>query len=211
MPSISGKYGGGPSATDPNRNENERTNHLNGRNKLPTWNPLAQVVALLVTTYEDDELNEMIRFVLREFLNRKLINVNVISYRYNANVVQTHTWYPYEGSNCADDVVNVHLVEECVYSDERPYEPTFNVIEKLKPKIPYNLHGCELRIAASIMEPFVFYDAASDAFDIGTEVLMTRTIARALKMRPTFLRINETRENRVVSNETGIYSLLLKR
>lgn len=178
---------------------------------MPTWNPLAQVVALFVHTYEDDVLNEMITFILREFLKRKLINVNVISYRSNADIVQTHTWYPYEANNCASDVVNVHLVEECVYSDATPYEPTFNVIEAIKPKIPYNLHGCELRIAASITEPFVFYDAESDAFNIGTEVLMTRTIAQALNMRPTFLRINETRENRIVSNETGIYSLLLKR
>lgn len=163
------------------------------------------MVALFVHTYEDDVLTKMITYILRKFLQRKLINVNVISYRYNTDIVQTHTWYPYEGNNCADDVVSVHLVEECVYSDEIPYEPTFNVIETLKPKIPYNLHGCELRIAASIYEPYVF-----DGFTIGTEVLMTRTIAQALKMRPQFLRINETRENRVVSNETGIYSLLMK-
>lgn len=178
---------------------------------MPTWNPLAQVVALFVHTYEDDELMDRMTVILREFLHRKLFNVNVISYRYNADIVQTHTWYPYEGTNCADDVLNIHLIEECVYSDETPYEPIFTVIEPLKRKIPFDLHGCELRIAASVTEPFVFYDAAKDAFDIGTEVLMTRTIAQALRMQPKFLRINETRENRVVSNETGIYSLLLKR
>lgn len=169
------------------------------------------MVALFVHTYEHDELNEMITFILREFLHRNLVNVNVISYRHNADVVQTHTWYPYEGGNCANDVFNVHLVEECMYSDATPHEPTFNMIEPLKPRIPNDLHGCELRIAASVTEPFVFYDAESDAFNIGTEVLMTRTIAQALKMRPKFLRINETRENRVVSNDTGIYALLLKR
>lgn len=169
------------------------------------------MVALFVHTYEDDVLAEMMTYILREFRSRKLINVNVISYRHNTNIVQTHTWYPYEGDNCATDVVSVHLIEECYYSDETPHDPVFNVIETLKPKIPFDLHGCELRIAASIMEPFVFYDAESDAFNIGTEVQMTRTIAQALKMRPNFLRINGTRENRVVSNETGIYSLLLKR
>lgn len=168
------------------------------------------MVALFVHTYDDDQLAEYITFVLRKFLHRKMINVNVISYRANADIVQTHTWYPYEGANCADDVMNVHLVEECMYSDETPHDPTFNVIETLKPKLPNDLHGCELRIAASITEPFVFFDSGSDAFNVGTEVLMTRTIAQALKMRPQFLRINETRENRVISNETGIYSLLLK-
>lgn len=208
MPSINGKYT--RITLNGNRKWKQLQKVLNARrNKLPTWNPLAQVVALFVHTYENDVLNEMITFILRKFLQRKLINVNVISYRYNTNIVQTHTWYPYECDNCADDVVNVHLVEECVYSDETPHAPTFNVIETLKPKIPINLHGCELRIAASVIEPFVFYDAENDAFDIGTEVLMTRTIAQALKMQPKFMRINATRENRLVSNETGIYSLLL--
>lgn len=181
------------------------------RNKLPTWNPLAQVVALFINAYEEDEMHEQMLAVSQEFLQRRMINVNIISYRYGTNIVQAHTFYPYDGRNCADNVDRLHLIEECEYNDEQPYMPGFQDVNKLKPKISNNLHGCPLRIASSTLEPFVFYDKEKALYDIGTEVLMARTIAQALKMTPKFIGINETRENRVVSNETGIYSTLLTR
>lgn len=179
------------------------------RNRLPTWNPLAQVVALFINTYEDDELLDRMRSILQTFLSRHMINVNVISYRSNSNIVQAHTFYPYDGENCATEVTNLHLIEECEYSDETPFDPIITIIHKLKPKIPNDLHGCEMHIASSVIEPFVFYDMESDSFNMGLEVLMIQTIAKALKMTPVFTRINGTRENRAVSNETGIYAALL--
>lgn len=178
---------------------------------MPTWNPLAQVVALFINTYEDAVLLQLIESILNEFLSRHMVNVNVISYRSGTNIVQAHTMYPYDGDNCATTVVRLHLLEECVYDDETPYEPKFTTINRLKPKIPNNLHGCELRIASSITEPFVFYDEAADSFNMGTEVFMVKTISEALKMKPVFMRINETRENRLVDEESGIYSKLLQR
>lgn len=186
-----------------------RTRTHTRRHKLPTWNPLAQVVAVFINVYEDDEMHDQMLAISQEFLQRRMINVNIISYRYGTNVVQAHTFYPYDGENCADNVHRLHLIEECEYCDERAYAPHFRIMHELTPKIPSNLHGCELRIASSTLEPFVFYDKASASYDIGTEVLMARTIAQALQMTPTFIGINETRENRVVSNETGIYSMLL--
>lgn len=179
------------------------------RNRLPTWNPLAQVVALFINTYDDEELLSQMRIILQTFLNRHMINVNVISYRANSNIVQSHTFYPYDDDNCADKVTNLHLIEECEYSDDAPFDPVITIIHKLKPKIPRNLHGCEMHIASSVIEPFVFYDMESDSFNMGLEVLMIQTIAQALKMTPIFQRINGTRENRAVSNETGIYAQLL--
>lgn len=179
------------------------------RNRLPTWNPLAAVVALFINTYEDEELLARIQSILQLFLNRHMINVNVISYRYNSNIVQAHTFYPYDGKNCAKEVTELHLIEECEYSDENPFSPKITIKNKLRPKIPNNLHGCEMRISSSKIEPFVFYDKDSNSFDMGLEVLMIRTIAEALKMTPVFMQVNATRENRAVSNETGIYAALL--
>lgn len=183
---------------------------LHFRQRLPTWNPLAQVVILFINTYDDDILAQMITKVLREFLQRKMLNVNVISYRENTNIVQVHTWYPYEGSNCAKDIFKVHLLEECVYMDEDRFNPTFNIKNLLKQKIPHDLHGCPLRIASSVYEPYVFYDEKNNDFLFGTEVFMIRTICQALNMKPIFMRINGTRANRVISNETGVYSKLLQ-
>lgn len=183
---------------------------LFARNKLPTWNPLAQAVALYIGECDGDDLMDYIRSIMRLFLQWKMVNINVISYRPNSNVIQSHTFYPYDDGNCANNVEQLSLIEECEYSDETPFDPMFSDMEMRRPKIPNDLHGCELRMAASVMEPFVFYDSETNDFPTGTEVLMTRTIAEALKMRPVFRHINETRENRVVSNETGIYSLLLR-
>lgn len=179
------------------------------RNRLPTWNPLAQVVALFINTYEGNELLYQIKLVLQLFLSRHMIDVNVVSYRFNSTIVQSHTFYPYDGENCATDVTELHLIEECEYSDESSFDPSITIINELKSKIPNNLHGCEMRIASSVMEPFVFYDKHTNSFDMGLEVLMIKTISHALKLVPVFMFINGTRENRVVSNETGIYSHLL--
>lgn len=178
------------------------------RNRLPTWNPLAQVVALFINTYEDEELLSLMRSILQLFLNRHMINVNVISYRINTNIVQAHTFYPYDEDNCAKNVEHLHLIEECEYDDERPFHPKLQLINQLRSKIPNNLHGCQMHIASSIIEPFVIFNEDTNSFD-GMEVLMIRTIAESLKMRSIFQYINETRENREVSNETGIYSTLL--
>lgn len=181
------------------------------RNKLPTWNPLAKVIALFENTYEHDVLNEKITKILRDALSKNMINTFVISYRYNTDIVQAHTWYPYEENNCANDIRKLHLIDECQYSDQMPTEPIITTIAKVKKKIPNNLHGCELHIAGSVNEPFVFYETDTKDFVEGTEVLMARTISQALKMKPIFFHINETRENRIISNETGIYSTLLQR
>lgn len=169
------------------------------------------MVALFIDTYGGDELTEYIQFICREFLRWNMINVNVISYREGTNVVQAHTFYPYDGDNCASDVRALSLIEECAYSDDTPDDPVLVDVNRLRRKIPNDLHNCELRMAASVFEPYVFYDEQATDFPTGTEVIMARTIARALKMRPVFKRINETRENRLISNETGIYSLLLNR
>lgn len=143
---------------------------------------------------------------MKQFLMFNIINVNVISYRYGSNVVQAHTFYPYDGSNCANEVNELTLLEECVYSDDSPDNVEMLVVEERRPKIPNDLHGCELNIAASIIEPFAF-----DDFETGTEIFMTKTIAEAMNMKPVYKYINETRETRTISNETGIYSLLLRR
>lgn len=147
--------------------------------------------------------------ISQEFLTRHLINVNLISYRDDSNIVQAHTFYPYDGSNCATNITELHRIEECVYDDEAPFDPKITLIKKLKPKIPNNLHGCEMHITSSVIEPFVFFDKDKNSFNMGTEVLMIQTIANALRMEPVFNRVNDTRENRAVSNQTGIYSTLL--
>lgn len=181
--------------------------------KLPTWNPLAQFVAVFIKNYDDDEqLYTQVKLAMEAFFEFRALNVKVISHQRNSNVIQMHSWYPYEGTNCASEVRDIHLIEECHYSDDRiGPQPLRNVTLVPPTLIPIDLHGCPLRVAASVYEPFSFYDPARKNFTRGIEVLLIQTIAQALKMTPVFIHINETRENRIISNETGIYSMLLRR
>lgn len=180
------------------------------RHRLPTWNPLAQVVALFMNTYEDEELESHLFLVFRAFLEVNMINVNVISYRFGTNIMQTSTYYPYQGKNCADRVEYLWKFDECEYNDDVDITE-IRSIHRLRSKVPFKLHDCPLNISSAISEPYVFYDKEENSFNEGTEVLMARTIAEALQMKPVFTLINETRENRVISNITGIFSYLFQK
>lgn len=179
--------------------------------KLPTWNPLARFVAVFLNDYDDAMLQGLIRFVIESFFKIHALNVKVISFRKDSNVIQAHTWYPYEGENCANEVRAIHLIDECYYSDDRIGPQHIRNVTSPQPAIPLDLHGCPLRIATSVYEPYVYYDPVDKEFNRGIEILLIRAIAQALEMTPIFIPINETRENRIVENDTGIYSMLLKR
>lgn len=190
---------------------NEVTAALHLWRELPTWNPLARFVAVFLKIYDDKTLHRYTRFILEAFFESNALNVKVMSHRLDANVIQMHTWFPYEGTNCACGVRNIHLINECRFSDSRNESQFVRHITSMQPVVPVDLHGCPLRVAASVYGPYVYYDPIQKDFKNGIEVHLIRTIAQALNMTPVFIGINETRDNRIVSNETGIYSMLLKR
>lgn len=196
------------------REYDEVTAALRVWTELPTWNPLAKFVAVFMNKYDADVLYAQIRFILETFYRAHVLNVKVISFRRDDDVIQMHTWYPYEGTNCAEEVRNIHLIDECHYSDSREGAQDVRSVQTLQPIIPANLHGCPLRIACSTYEPFVhYYDSAQNDATLksGIEIRLVRSIARALEMTPVFIHINETRDNRNISTESGIYSLVLRR
>lgn len=182
---------------------------------LPTWNPQAQVVVLLTQTYNaagNDSaaaLQADIASVLAQLLEHGMLNVNVIAAPQQLGTVQVHTWYPYAYGNCAKQVRGAVLIDECEYGQRRPtannesdqghdlaYRPHAKV-----PKIPATLHGCEMRVSTSVWEPYSVYDERSGAFTSGIEVLLIRTIAAVLHLRPQFVRLAVNRENRVQRGE----------
>lgn len=179
--------------------------------KFPTWNPLGQFVAVFINQYDHHTLHKHIRLVLEAFFEFHVLNVKLISFEPDSNLIQMHTWYPYEGDNCANGVQKIHMIDECAYTDGRSGPETVRNLKPLQPIIPTKLHDCPLRVATSVYEPYVFYDSFQKSFYRGIEVHLIRAVAKALKMTPIYIRINETRAIRVVSNETGLYSMLLKR
>lgn len=176
--------------------------------KLPTWNPLAKFVVVVMEKYEESVLFDKIKHILQAFFKMQAINVKVISFRNGSNVVQMHTWFPYEGTNCANEVRNIHLIDECSYSDDRVDRQPVRNIRILQELVPSHLHGCPLRVSTSAYEPFVFYDSVRNEFNRGIEIRLVHGIAQAMGMKAIFIPINDTRDNRHLS---GIYSPILKR
>lgn len=146
-------------------------------------------------------------YITQIFFAYRMLNVNIISIGTNKKSVQMHTWYPYGNGKCANKVSDILVIDECIY-DETGMIDLFGHNDLL-PKVPKDLHQCELKVAASIYEPYTFYDAQRGFYD-GVEIHLVKMIARALNMKVVHVLLNETRENRFVSNETGIYSPLLQ-
>lgn len=170
------------------------------------------MVVLFINTYDKDQMDIEIFEVLRAFMDVNMLNVNVISYQIGTNLVLASTFYPYQEADCANVVTKLVTFDACEYNDN--YDAPLAQIKPLKrrlPKIPGKLHDCPLNISTAISEPYVFYDKEKGMFSRGTEVLMVRTIAEALQMTPVFTLIAETRETRVISNETGVYSTLFQK
>lgn len=77
------------------------------------------------------------------------------------------------------------------------------------PKIPLSLHMCPLTVSASVFEPYTYYEFETDTWTKGIEVLLVHTIAKVLRLRPIFVRVNESRENRVVERLSPGYENLV--
>lgn len=202
---------------------------------LPTWNPLAQVMVLFTETYSNEStMLSHTHNVFEQLLEHGMLNVNVMVHLDGTNVVEMITWYPYADGNCAREVRNLVVMDECEYSDvvssvadgnlsktgldenDQQHQElgplTVQYIPKVKiPKIPLTLHMCPLSVSASIFEPYTYYDAMTDTWTKGIEVLLVHTIAKVLRLRPIFVMVNESRENRVVERLSPGYVNLVSR
>ncbi|XP_062546120.1 uncharacterized protein LOC134212358 [Armigeres subalbatus] len=83
--------------------------------KLPTWNPLAQVVILFTSEMTPLIFEIEVRNALQKLFENSVLNVNVMAQRYGTSVLEVWTWFPYENGGCADDIVNIRLIDECEY------------------------------------------------------------------------------------------------
>jgi hypothetical protein len=206
---------------------------------LPSWNPLAQVVVLF-TSEMNDFMHELeVKNVLIELFEYSVLNVNVMSHRFNSNIIQTQTWFPYEGSNCADTILELRLIDECEYVEvdnpllgvdevdentEDEYGGDKDANENFRQyilreshyfsdfgaKSPRNFHGCPLRVSTSIWEPYVF--GTVDKIQKGLEVRMIDAITSKLNMVPVYkVMSSEFPHLRVTNNnKTGFYADLMQ-
>lgn len=191
---------------------------VNQWHSLPTWNPLAQVIVLFTETYSTDLQDAETRLVLDKLLQHGMLNVNVMSHRIDTNIMQVVTWYPYASGNCAKEIRELTVIDECEYqirdeNDEENRHTAYAIYKPNRkvPKIPLTMNGCPLLVSSSVWEPYTFYDSNSNRFVKGIEVLLIYTIAQVLRLRPIFKYLNETRENRLSDRLPDAYAELQNR
>lgn len=177
---------------------------------LPTFNPMGHVVVAFIDARSKVQLQFEINHILRLFFDSKMFNVNVISRKIGSAFVQMHTWYPYDDGRCANETSNAVLIEECHCETQECSEPQLKSIAEEKPKIPQTLHQCDLNVAVSVYEPYTYYNLKNGSFTTGSEVLMIKIIAQKMDMKLNLFKVDGTRDNRYVSNESGLYSHILQ-
>lgn len=198
----------------------------------PSWNPTAPFVVIFTETMTEFTLMVQTKSVLQEFFEHSVVDVNVISSRHETLVMQSQTWFPYEGRNCGDSVITVRTINECEYFGQGPevgngtsYDDAENSDESLEddgdddelfllqydfsnlgPKVPSNLHGCPIRVAASTLEPFVI--KRNGVIREGFEIIMTKVISEQMNLNPIFKEVDSDATTRVITNNsiTGLYA-----
>lgn len=172
---------------------------------LPTWNPYAQVLILLLDDLIVEKRNIEIHSIFEILLEKEMLNVNVIYSIYGTAKVQTETWLPYGNKSCARTVSNVLVIDECENNNETLKATP---IVEVGNKIPENLVGCELRVsAATNWPPYSKFDFKTFTFR-GIEVQLVKTLGEILEMKISIMYDNQTRANRV--NGPEFYANILE-
>lgn len=179
---------------------------------LPTWNPLAQTVILLIEPLKTvDEKDYKVKHIFDELLHSGMIFANVMyqmeSDAYKMEVrkanlfrhikltlsIQVESWFPYYRNSCATSVDNIYKIDECIVketvNDETGEisldEKIFEFSKDKEPKVPHTFHGCQFNVSTFVWEPFVVgrqYNA-NLMIESGLEILMLKAIAKQMEMK----------------------------
>lgn len=177
---------------------------------LPSWNPLAPVLVLMYFTYDAHIFRDKQKEVLAIFLRHDMLHVKIFTLRKSARILGVITWFPLDNRNCAMMVTELIALGRCEYAESGAFEYIEHAAVASKEVIPRHLPGCVLRVTTSILEPYVYYDTRTRQL-AGLEVRLVQAIAHKLGMHADFLLIEDNRDFRIVSNETGIYAHLFQR
>ena len=202
-------------------NANEITSIVKQLKRLPTWNPLAQVVVIFTDEMKlKNEQDEMVRVVFDELLMYDVLQVNIVIQRTTSlNTLEVLTWFPYERDNCANYIKNIRKVEECKLVETKNHTTgivkqsiiirSFN--RKYYPKIPTYFHECPMKVTTFFWEPYVV--GQRNNVKGGLEILMIQTISQKMNLKPVYNVIDQLRATKLITsnNETGLYSDILQR
>lgn len=187
-------------------------NILHLRNS-PSWNNSANVVVLFTEPFENDFYASIFPAgVFRELFEFSILKVHIIFQAFNeTNLLQLMIWYPYEDTNCAQNLLNVKVVDECRFHDlDKEIEMTS--LFEVHNRLPNKFHGCTLKVTTNVWEPFVI-GKPNKTIEKGVEILMLQAIAEKLNMVLEYNVIDQKRAFGVITadNETGYYADLIRR
>lgn len=173
------------------RNSTDFKPNLIQLKSLPTWNPLAQFVVLIAIKFNESDTQFNILKIMEETIKYHMIYIHIIySSTFNENVTQVISWYPYDGTNCADKLENLKITDECKLIEGLPYVTSYD--QKFDLKIPNNLHFCPLQVSAVSWSPYVNYNTRR-GFYAGSEYNFVKTLAQILQITPVFRIHNHSR------------------
>lgn len=163
---------------------------------LISWNPNGKFIIHL-----RDNLNNFIKIF--ELAWRYYI-LNILVVVISEGEIFVHTYFPYNSDNCT-----VNLSTNFLFKCGDKYLP-----KSIFPqKVPNNLKGCQLRMLALKLPPYVINpELSKDKIkEVGIEVYMLHIMAKKMNFTENYLKNNYTDWGNKLSNGTyvGMYSVIL--
>lgn len=185
-----------------------------------TWNSNAPVLVILYRVVDQAYIADEIKRVFQTFLNFHMLNIYFIYNDKDSQVTSIFTYYPYEGTSCARRVERIHLLDTCdnLQKFDEKVGPRANPLKfeaHAVDKIPWNFHGCPIRVSTTNWEPFSFTFKSfvgGKLIDVwsGIEVYILENIGKKLNMTIQFIKNDESRTNMIFNKQYGLYSHLFQ-
>lgn len=185
---------------------------------LPTWNPNAPTVVVLLDPLESVEVKDrLVKRIFSELLASSHIFANVIyTMADDPYKMEAETWFPYFNDSCASSVEYIFRIDECTVPrpDDNEAQSEMTIIEfnqEKYPKVPNALHDCPMKVSTFIWEPFVA--GSKKTVSGGLEVQMLQTITKQMALKLNFKIMNNEIAAKKISddNQTGIYADLIQK
>lgn len=199
-------------------NVHEVTIMIDTWKKLGSWNPFAYVFTILNFDIDSSSWSREIKYIFQAFLSKGMLNVFIL-FKNNSmpfDMIDIVSWFPYENNNCAKDVGEIVLLDQCK-PPLKKYSQAIRIKENHEiddiVKIPNNFHGCSLNVSSSIWEPFVSYSYSEEPDEkawSGIEVSILRSIGKHLNLTINFILNSGRRTNRDLDDRNGLYSALVR-
>lgn len=135
--------------------------------KQTNWN--FNHIKFIIKLEDDTDINKVLKLSWDYYI------VNIIA----LHLKGVYTYWPYEGTKCGNNIT-AHFLSDVDNLETIDYFPD---------KIPKNLKGCNIKLAAVLIEPFVMNISKfrENPTEVGIEVTMIHIIAKVLNFTEVYI------------------------